>query len=142
MSRDEINMPGEGCYYLGNAGVDQVRGSGWFIGQFVPPELGLRHQTDVEVKWGVHPDGDRRAKPWATGNARTIAILVRGKLRLWFRVGNATEQVTLLREGDYVVFGPHVVHSWEAVGDTLVLSVRFPSVASDRTASRERAAQS
>jgi hypothetical protein len=30
----------------------QVRGSGWFVGQFVPAELGLRRQTDVELKWG------------------------------------------------------------------------------------------
>lgn len=133
-------MPGEGSYYFGNAGVDQVRGSGWFIGQFVSPELGLRHQTDVEVKWGVHADGDRRAKPWANGNASTIAILVRGKLRLWLQVGEATEQVTLMREGDYVVYGPHVVHSWEAVGDTLVLSVRFPSVEAGQTVSQERRA--
>jgi hypothetical protein len=27
-----------------------------------------------------------------------------------------------------MVSGPDVVHSWEAIGDTLVLSVRFPSV--------------
>ena len=47
-------------FYFGNAATDQVRGSGWFIGQFVAPELGLRHQTDVEVKWGLHPDGDKR----------------------------------------------------------------------------------
>jgi len=25
-------------------------------------------------------------------------------------------------------FGPGIVHSWEAVGDTLVVSVRFPSI--------------
>jgi hypothetical protein len=129
-------MPEEAAYYVGNAGVDQRGGSGWFVGQFVPPELGLRHQTDVEVKWGVHPDGDRRAKPWANGSASTIAILMRGTLRLWFHVGEAREQVTLMREGDYVVYGPHVVHSWEAIGDTLVLSVRFPSVEINRPRSQ------
>jgi hypothetical protein len=47
-------------FYFGNANADQVRNSGWFVGQFVPPELGLRHQTDVELKWGVHTDGDKR----------------------------------------------------------------------------------
>ena len=39
-------------FYFGNAKADQVRGGGWFVGQFVPAELGLRHQTDVELKWG------------------------------------------------------------------------------------------
>jgi len=47
-------------FYFGNAAVDQVRGTGWFIGQFVPPELGPRHQTEVELKWAVHPKGERR----------------------------------------------------------------------------------
>ena len=53
-------MDMERSFYLGNAAVDQVRGTGWFLGQFVPPEMGLRHQTEVELKWAIHPDGDRR----------------------------------------------------------------------------------
>jgi hypothetical protein len=129
-------MSQRSAYYVGNAEVDQVSRSGWFVGQFVPPELGLRHQAQVEIKWGIHPDGDRRATPWANGNGSTIAILMRGELRLWFHLGETTEQVTLRREGDYVVYGAHVVHSWEAVGETLVLSVRFPSVEVNRTEGR------
>jgi hypothetical protein len=31
-------------------------------------------------------------------------------------------------EGDYVILGPDVVHFWEAIGDTLVATVRFPSI--------------
>jgi hypothetical protein len=115
-------------FYFGNAAADQVRDSGWFIGQFVPPELGLRHQTDVEVKWGVHPDGDKRPSPWANGNGTTISVLVRGTLHVHFHTEGALETVTLAKEGDYVVYGPHLVHSWEAAGETLVLSMRFPSV--------------
>src|SRR4051812_48033849 len=67
-------------YYFGNASADQVRGSGWFIGQFVLPTLGLRHQTDVEIKWGLHLDGEKRMRPWANGNGITISILIRGTL--------------------------------------------------------------
>jgi hypothetical protein len=118
---------GEG-FYFGNANADQVRSSGWFIGQFVAPELGLRHQTDVEVKWGVHPDGDRRLSPEANGNGTTISVLVVGVLRVTFHVDGTQQEVMLQKRGDYVVFGPDVVHSWEATGDTIVLSVRFPSV--------------
>lgn len=120
------------AYYFGNALTDQVRGSGWFVGQFVPPEFGLRHQTAVEVKWGLHPDRDVRSQPWANGNGTTIAVLVRGTLRLSFYLDGSTEEVTLAKEGDYVVFGPEVVHAWEAIGETVVLSIRFPSVEVNR----------
>ena len=115
-------------FYFGNANADQVRSSGWFVGQFVAPELGLRHQAAVEVKWGIHPDGDRRPSPWANGNGTTISVLVEGVLRVTFHVDGTQEEVMLQKRGDYVVFGPDVVHSWVATGDTIVLSVRFPSV--------------
>jgi hypothetical protein len=115
-------------FYFGNAEADQVRGSGWFVGQFVPPDLGLRHQTDVELKWGIHPDGDKRTHPWANRNGTTISVLIEGLLRVTFHVDGTQQEVTLKTKGDYVAFGPDVVHSWEAVGHTIVLSVRFPSV--------------
>lgn len=121
-------------FYFGNAAADQVRDSGWFVGQFVPAALGLRHQTDVEIKWGVHPDGEKRPRPWANGHATTISVLIRGSLRVAFHVGDTPQIVTLQREGDYIIFGPDTVHSWEAIGDTIVLSVRFPSVEAWRAA--------
>ncbi|MBV8889114.1 MAG: signal peptidase I [Alphaproteobacteria bacterium] len=120
-------------YYCGNAAADQIGGSGWFVGQFVPSELGLRHQADVEVKWGMHRDGDKRSRPWANGNGTTIAVLIRGTLRVSLYAAHTPDTITLAREGDYIIYGPEVVHSWEAVGDTLVLSIRFPSVEVDRT---------
>jgi hypothetical protein len=115
-------------FYFGNAIADQIRDSGWFVGQFVSPELGLRHQTEVEVKWGIHPDGETRPQPWANGHATTASVLIRGCLRVTFHLGDTRHLVTLANEGDYVVFGPDTVHSWEAVGHTVVLSIRFPSV--------------
>jgi hypothetical protein len=121
-------MTGGKPFYFGNAAADQIRDSGWFIGQFVPAELGLRHQTDVEVKWGIHPDGDKRPRPWAHGNGTTVSVLVRGTLHVRFYIGEMQETVTLAKEGDYVIFGPAIVHSWEASGETIVLTVRFPSV--------------
>ena len=115
-------------FYFGNAVVDQVRGTGWFVGQFIPAEFGLRHQTDVELKWGIHPDGEKRPRPWANQNGTTISVLIEGSLKITFHVDGTQQEVTLRTKGDYVAFGPEVVHSWEAVGDTIVLSVRFPSV--------------
>ena len=121
------------AYYIGNAEIDQVRGTGWFIGQFVPAELGLRHQTDVELKWGIHPDGERRTHPGANGNGTTISVLIQGAIKVIFHVGETPQVVTLRKAGEYAVFRPGVVHSWEAIGDTIVLSVRFPSVEVGRT---------
>jgi hypothetical protein len=115
-------------FYFGNAEADQVSGSGWFVGQFVPAELGLRRQTAVELKWGIHPDGEKRPQPWANQNGATIAVLIEGGLKVTFHVDGSQQEVTLQTKGDYVIFGPEVVHSWEAIGDTIVLSVRFPSV--------------
>ena len=115
-------------FYFGNAKADQVGETGWFIGQFVPPEFGLRRQADVELKWGIHPHGEKRSRPWASQHSTTISVLVEGSLKLTFDVGGAQHEVTLRTKGDYVAFGPEVVHSWEAVGDTIVLTVRFPSV--------------
>jgi hypothetical protein len=125
---ENARMDNSKSFYSGNATMDQVRGSGWFIGQFVPAELGLRHQTDVEVKWGRHNDGERRSHPWANGNATTISVLIRGVLRVEFQVDGTSQVITLQTEGDYVVFGPDILHTWEATGDTIVLSIRFPSV--------------
>jgi hypothetical protein len=121
-------MGGKDGFYFGNAAFDQVGGTGWFIGQFVPAALGLRHQTAVEVKWGLHPDGEKRVRPWAQGHGTTIAILLRGALRVEFHTGPIPELVTMKQEGDYVIYGPEMVHSWEAIGETLVLTLRFPSI--------------
>ncbi len=116
------------CFYFGHAARDQIENSGWFLGQFVPEEAGLRHQTAVELKWGLHKDGERRSAPWATEVSTTVAILIKGGLRVEFHLGAMTQVVTLDKQGDYVAYGPDVVHSWEAIGDTIVLTVRFPSV--------------
>lgn len=121
-------MAADERFYFGNAVADQVRGSGWFVGQFVPAALGLRHQTDVEIKWGIHPDGEKRAHAWASEHATTVSVLVRGCLHITFDLVDGPHRIVLEQEGDYVIFAPGTVHEWEAVGETIVLSVRFPSI--------------
>jgi hypothetical protein len=111
--------------YVGNAGVDGAHNSGWLLGHFMPPDR-LLHSADVEIKWGVHARGDRRAA-WATGEARTaLLVLIRGAFYVELR-----DRTVLLREpGDYVVWGPGEDHSWYASeADTVVLTVRWPSLA-------------
>jgi mannose-6-phosphate isomerase-like protein (cupin superfamily) len=109
--------------YVGNAEVDAAGDHGWLLGHF-KPEGDLRHSTDVEIKWGVHPAGDRRAR-WATEERRTaLLVLISGRFRLEFPGRN----VVLARQGDYVVWGRGVDHSWYAEEPSVVLTVRWPSI--------------
>jgi cupin superfamily acireductone dioxygenase involved in methionine salvage len=123
-------MNDNNSYYSGNA-IDEGRG-GWFVGQFVAPELGLRHQDTLEVKWGQHPKGECRRAFAHYKSATTISILVSGIFVTWIKLGEQLREVTLSKPGDYIAFAPGVDHSWEAREDCVVISVRFPSVAGDQ----------
>lgn len=112
-----------GSIYVGNAAVDGALDSGWLLGHF-KPAADPRHSTDVEVKWGVHPKGQRRAE-WVTGEQRSaVLVLVSGRFRVIFPGSDAL----LERQGDYVVWGPGVDHTWVAEDDAVVMTVRWPSV--------------
>jgi hypothetical protein len=110
--------------HVGNAGADGPANQGWLLGHFMPPGTPL-HSTEVEVKWGVHARGERRAA-WAVGETRTaLLVLVRGG----FHVELRDRTVVLSNPGDYVVWGVGQDHSWYALADdTVVLTVRWPSL--------------
>ncbi|MGK5642038.1 signal peptidase I, partial [Streptomyces sp. URMC 126] len=109
--------------YVGNAGKDAALDRGWLLGHF-KDVADPRHSTAVEIKWGVHPAGDARAH-WVTGEARTaLLVLISGR----FRVELPGRSVLLSGQGDYVVWGEGVDHSWYAEEESVVLTVRWPSV--------------
>ncbi|MFI7421815.1 signal peptidase I [Nonomuraea sp. NPDC049684] len=112
-----------GQVYVGNANIDAAGDRGWLLGHFKP--LGdPRHSEDVEIKWGVHPAGDERAQ-WVRGEERTaLLVLISGR----FRVALPGRDVLLSEPGDYVVWGKGVDHSWVAETESVVLTVRWPSV--------------
>ena len=113
-----------------NAVADATRG--WFIGQFVPQTERLRHQKDVELKWGIHPAGERRSA-WAYYNrATTIAIVLEGRFQIYLRKDGVIEDHVLEKPGDYVIMPPRLNHSWRAITDAVVLTVRFPSTPDDQ----------
>jgi hypothetical protein len=111
-----------GQVYVGNAAQDAPANRGWLLGHFLPAD-DLRHSADVEVKWGVHPVGDERGQ-WVTDDHRTAVImLISGR----FRIELPDRSVVLARPGDYVVL--HATgHSWRAEEESLVVTVRWPSV--------------
>lgn len=110
--------------YVGNAGTDGAGNAGWLLGHFMAPG-DPRHSGDVEIKWGVHPHGDRRAA-WATDERRTaLLVLING----CFHVELRDRTVVLSRPGDYIVWGHGQDHSWYAAQEgTTVLTVRWPSL--------------
>jgi len=109
--------------YVGKADVDAPGERGWLLGHFRPPD-DPRHSTDVEIKWGRHPKGDRRAQ-WVTGDERTaLLMLISGR----FHVELPDRDVVLTEPGDYVIWGKGVDHSWFAAEESVVLTVRWPSV--------------
>jgi hypothetical protein len=110
---------------IGNAVKDGKQG--WFVGQFLPHSFGLVRQPAVEIKWAQHIKGERRPRFGQWSNATTISILVNGSFVVRFKLPDGMREVVLAAQGDYVAFAPGVEHSWEALEDCLVITVRFPS---------------
>jgi hypothetical protein len=109
--------------YVGHAAKDAALDRGWLLGHFKEAD-DPRHSEAVEIKWGVHPRGDQRAQ-WVVGEQRTaLLVLISGRFRLDFPSGS----VVLEEQGDYVVWGRGVDHSWFAEEESVVLTVRWPSV--------------
>jgi hypothetical protein len=110
-------------WLCGGAAEDSRDMRGWLLGHFIKSSEGIRSSKNVEVKWGVHPSGDKRAG-WTYGERRTtLVLLVQGN----FRIDLTEASVTLGRQGDYVMWRPGIEHSWEALADSIVLTVRWPS---------------
>jgi mannose-6-phosphate isomerase-like protein (cupin superfamily) len=107
-------------WLTGNAVEDGHDRRGWIIGSFVKAE-DIRHSTNVEVKWGVHPAGEQR-HAWLDSEQRTtFLILVSGRFRIDLSAGSQT----LARPGDYAMWGPGVGHSWQAEADSTVITIRW-----------------
>ncbi|GAA3033740.1 signal peptidase I [Actinokineospora globicatena] len=109
----------------GNAADDTTNTRGWLVGHFIDPSEGVRSSKDVEVKWGTHPEGDKRPD-WTSDDQRTtLVVLVSGHFRVDLTEGGHT----MTRPGDYVMWGPGIDHSWEALAASVVMTVRWPSAA-------------
>lgn len=113
-----------GTWHFGNASDDGPSHRGWFVGHFIEDDA-LRRSEDVEIKWGVHPAGDKRASWQGDEHRTTVLLLVSGRFRIEL---SDTSQV-LERQGDYAMWGEGVGHSWEALDDSVVITIRWPSTA-------------
>jgi hypothetical protein len=108
------------CHF-GNAATDGADHRGWIVGAFMD-DGDLRMTRDVEIKWGIHPAGEQRAK-WHDDEQRsTVLILISGR----FRIDLSVDSHVLARQGDYAMWGPGIGHSWQAEEDSIVITVRWP----------------
>jgi hypothetical protein len=113
-------------WHVGNAADDGRDTRGWLLGHFLDSSAGVRSTKDVEIKWGMHPAGEKRPE-WTSDDQRTtLVLLVEGN----FVVNLTTGRAELTRRGDYAVWGPSIDHSWEAKEDSVVITVRWPSSSS------------
>jgi quercetin dioxygenase-like cupin family protein len=112
-----------GNWYQGNAAEDDSERRGWFLGHFIDPADGVRSSKAVEVKWGIHSAGEKRPEWTADDQRSTLVLMVQGS----FRIDLTEATVTLTRQGDYVVWGPGIDHTWEALSDSVVVTIRWPS---------------
>lgn len=108
---------------FGNASDPDKNSRGWFVGHFMPGEDNPLRTSDVEMKWATHSKGETRSE-WAPPNpVRTLNILIRGRFVLLF----PEQEVLLQNEGDYVMFGPDIAHSYRSEEESLIMTVRWPS---------------
>jgi len=109
----------------GNVSLASQNTRGWFMGHFMPGEDNPLRTSELELKWFTHAKGETRPE-WAPGNpVSTLNILIRGHFVLLF----PDREVALQNEGDYVLFGPDIPHSFRSEQESLVLTVRWPSLA-------------
>ena len=125
---------------IGNAAIDSQEFRRWIVGDIESwtggalnaadrDRIGLRDSKDLELRWVIHPKGERRPGGWASrSEKRAISILIRGSFVVSFRDPldyEALEEVSLRELGDYVVWAEELEHHWRAEDDSLVLTVRW-----------------
>lgn len=110
----------------GSASEDGHRHKGWWVGHFATGSM--QHTRNFETKWATHAAGAKH-DGWATNDVATsMAVLISGRHRLQFR----NSGVVLENQGDYVIWGPGVPHSWTALEKSTILCVRWPSLPGDQ----------
>lgn len=115
-------MSGAG-WHVGNAKLDGEGRRGWFVGHFMP-DGDLHHTAALEIKWGVHPAGEAREAWQGEERRTTVLLLIEGRFRIDLSVGHHV----LTAPGDYAMWGPGIGHAWKSEKDSVVLTVRWPSV--------------
>jgi hypothetical protein len=101
---------------------------GWFLGHFAEKES-LFNSSEVEIKWAVYEKGEKYKEMKANKKAKTLDILVRGRVKIYFPYNKQT--AVMEKPGDFVLWDAGVCHTVEALEDAVALCVRWPSIPDD-----------
>ena len=125
MQQDTQGMKeGLSMILCGNAFADDAPHHGWFIGRFLNIPHDLRSSNEIEVKWSTHHAGTQKRFWGMSEEATTLCVLIKGQVSIEF----PGKKCTLSQEGDYAIWSAGVPHRWVVVQESLVLTVRWPSV--------------
>ncbi len=114
---------------VGNAISEGKEQRGWFVGAFVEALGPLQKNESIEVKWGIHPNGEARSSKAEEGVATSLSILLKGCMGFTFEGG---KEIVLEREGDYLMWHPNIPHSTVSYKDSVVITIRWPSLSNKR----------
>lgn len=92
---------------------------GWVISPFLPPDH-PGYSDRFEMKWGVHSKGGARKVP-AEDVTTTISVLISGH----FAITDEDDTFELKDPGHYLLSHPGKSHTWRAIADSVVLTVRL-----------------
>ena len=107
---------------------------GWFIGHFVEDESVFK-TDDFEIRWTFHPKGDKKPQIAANMKAKTVSVLIKGKFVLIYP--DQKKEVILSKPGDFVYHDAKVYHGSEALEDSIMLTIRWPSILGDQKPMKE-----
>lgn len=101
---------------------------GWFLGHFIDSSS-IFHSSNAEIKWGLHKKGEKYKNTKANIRAKSLAILISGKISISFPDENKIS--TLEKSGDFVIWEAGIYHTAEFLEDTTLLTIRWPSIPND-----------
>lgn len=81
-----------------------------------------------------HPKGYKRAENAKNKTARTVCVLISGKCV--FRFPSEGIEKIAEKRGDYVFWEAGVVHGFEALENSVVLTIRWSSIPEDQESMR------
>ncbi len=112
----------------GNAAVDGARHQGWFIGHVLEHASDLRSTHTIEVNWSRYKAGEEQPQWKMTQQAVTLCVLIKGIVFIRF----PWTECILAHEGDYVIWSADLPHRLTVVEDSLMLTIRWPSIPEDK----------
>ncbi len=106
---------------------ENPQNNGWILGHFISEPV-FRNEH-VEVKWSTHRKGWAKGFAAANKSAKSVSVLISGRFVLMFP--DEGREVVLFKPGDYCFWSEGVHHSSAALEESVVLTIRWPSIPDD-----------